>query len=318
MAIRLTYTIMTTSNLVHQIDMNLRHLETYHHFCRFNSMSQTAEYLHVSQPAVSQQLKTFEEECGVKLFYREANRYKLTEVGESLFLLSKIVFSRVEQMEIVIEQARKPTAQRLRIGTTKDYARTLMPDLLAQYQTQFPNIHVNLSEGNSADLMARLRNRREDLVVVARTSYDSTMKAIPFATAEFVLVARPDHPLAKREPISVTDLSGESLIIREQGSGSRDAILKKLNQHKVNPSVVVESESLSFILAYIERRMGVSFILSREIEDELSSGILTKINLLEGNIRFYADIVTLRGEPVTAPMKHFLQIARNWQAQSLP
>lgn len=305
---------MTQLERLDQHEMNLRHLEIYHHFCRFSSVTQTADYLHVSQPAVSQQLKIFEDECGVKLFYRHSNRFQLTEVGESLFLLSKIVFSRVEQMETVLEQARKPAIERLRIGTTKDYARNLIPDLLAQYQTRFPNIHVRLSEGNSTDLMTRLRNRKEDLVVVARTAYDSSMKAIPFATAEFVLVARPDHPLAQQEPVSIIALSGMPLIIREQGSGSREAILKKLDQHNVAPSLVAESESLSFILAYIERRMGVSFMLSREIQHELSLGTLKKINLIEGNILFHADIVALRGEPVTAPMKYFLQIARKWQS----
>jgi LysR family transcriptional regulator, putative pyruvate carboxylase regulator len=293
--------------------MNLKHLETFHHFCRFNSMTQAADHLNVSQPAVSQQLKNFEEECGVKLFYRESDRYKLTDVGESMFLLSKVIFSRVDQIEALIEKARKPSSERLRIGTTKDYACTIMPDLLANFHKHYPAVHVRLSEGNSSDLLNRLRGRKEDLVVVARTPYDHSLQAIPFTTVEFVLVARPDHPLAHGNLVSIKSLSGASLIIREQGSGSRDAIFKKLQQYGVKPSVVVESESRSFILGYIERRMGVSFILSRDIETELSSGVLKRINLLEGNIKFQADIVTLRQEPVTALMGKFLRISRRWK-----
>ncbi len=290
--------------------MNLKHLETFHFFCRFASMTKAAESLNISQPAVSQQLRSFEEECGVKLYYREANQYKLTDVGEELFLLTKRIFCRVDQIDGVLEKARKTSAQRLRVGSTKGYARTLMPDLMAQFQHKFPRIHVRLSEGNSAELITRLRNRREDLVVVARTGYDSSLRAVPFSKAEFLLVARPDHPLALGGPISMKALTGESLIIREEGSGSRDAILKKLGQNGVTPSVVVESESLSFILAYIERRMGISFILSHEIEKELSSGILRSIALAEGNITFHADIVTLRDEPLSAAMRYFMKIAR--------
>ena len=74
--------------------------------------------------------------------------------------------------------------------------------------------------------------------------------------------------------------------------------------------MVLESESLSFILGYIERRMGVSFILSHEIEMELSSGILKPIALEEGNITFHADIVTLRDEPLSPPLRYFMKIAR--------
>ena len=290
--------------------MNLKHLETFHFFCRFASMTKAAECLNISQPAVSQQLRNFEAECGVKLFYREANQYKLTEVGEALFLLTKRIFCRVDQIDGLLQKARKTNAQRLRVGSTKGYARTLMPDLMAQFQKKFPQILVRLSEGNSAELITRLRNRREDLVVVARTGYDSSLRAIPFAKAEFLLVARPDHPLATGGPVSMTSLTDESLIIREEGSGSRDAILKKLGQYGVKPSVVVESESLSFILAYIERRMGISFILSHEIEQEVSSGILKPIALAEGNITFHADIVTLRDEPLSTHMRYFLKIAR--------
>lgn len=290
--------------------MNLKHLETFYYFCRSLSMSRTADQLSISQPAVSQQLRNFEAECGVKLFYREANQFKLTAMGETIALLAQRIFSRVAQIDELLEKARKATEERLRIGTTKAYAHTEMPDLIAQFQQQFPRVHVRLSEGNSTDLIKRLRTRKEDLVVVARTEYDATLRAVPFARPEFVLVARPDHPLAKRGTISLAALNGESLIIREHGSGSRHAILRKLQQHGVTPSVVVESESLSFILGYIERNMGVSFILSHEIEKELAEGMLKQINLEEGNIVFKADILTRRDEPMSAPMRYFLKIAR--------
>ncbi|MGZ3649466.1 MAG: LysR family transcriptional regulator, partial [Syntrophales bacterium] len=171
--------------------MNLKQLETLHHFCRFKNISRTAEYLHVTQPAVSQQLSAFESQVGVKLFCREANEYRLTVTGEALFLLCKHIFLRLGQIEDVLEEARKVGAERLRIGTTKAYARTVMPDLIAKFQEKYPCIQVHLSEGNSADLLNRLRNRREDLVVVARTKYNPGFKAIPFAKADFTLVARP-------------------------------------------------------------------------------------------------------------------------------
>jgi DNA-binding transcriptional LysR family regulator len=289
--------------------INLKHLETFYHFCRFHSMTRAAEYMNVSQPAISQQINLFQEECGVKLVYREGSQYKLTDAGESVFLLSKVIFARLDQIESVLDEARKPKSGVLRIGTTKDYAVTLMPELVAKFQDQFPQIQVKLNEGNSLDLMARLRSRKKDLVVVARTNYDACFKAFPFAIVELVLVARPDHPLCQREKVSIKDLSGELLIIREQGSGSRDAILKKLGEHGVKPSAIIESGSLSFILAYVERRMGVSFVMANEVPNELSKGILKKIDLVEGDIRFPADIVVLREKPMMSHVRQFLKIA---------
>ncbi len=298
--------------------MNLNHLETFHHFCRFMNMSRTAEYLNVTQPAVSQQLRAFQAECGVQLFYRQAQGYRLTETGEDLFLLSKRIFMRIEQMEELLTKKRAATSETLRIGITKAYARIIMPDIIAKFQQKYPRMHVRLSEGNSADLLNRLRNRKEDLVVVARSEYGSSLKAVPFAMARVVLVARPDHPLALQGTVSIKCLNGESMIIREHGSGSRNAILQTLRRYEVTPSVLVESESLSFILGYLERRVGVSFILSHEIDRELSQGGLKQINLLEGSIAFHADIVTLRNEPVSLPQAYFLEILKKHGEKFLP
>jgi DNA-binding transcriptional LysR family regulator len=298
--------------------MNLKHLETFHYFCKFMSMSRAADHLNVTQPAVSQQIRSFQTECGIQLFYREAHVYKLTETGEALFLLSKSIFSRVEQAEELLAKARQTTSEILRIGITKAYARLVMPDLIGRFQEKYPRIHVHLSEGNSADLINRVRTRKEDLVVVARSEYGSDLKAIPFARAEFVLVARPDHPLVSTHPVSIKSLDGEAMILREQGSGSRNAILQLLRRFEVTPSLLVESESLSFILAYIERKMGVSFILSHEIEDELSRGVLKPIHLVEGNIGFHADIVIRRNEPLSVTMGYFLEILKKYAERNLP
>jgi DNA-binding transcriptional LysR family regulator len=293
--------------------MNLRQLEVFHHFCQSGSMSRAASHMKISQPAVSQRLHSFEEDCGVKLFYRDGTTYKLTAAGEDIFLLTKRIFCRVAQIESILEKAQQGQAERLRIGVTKGYARTFMPDALAQFQNKFPGVQVILCEGNSADLLTRLRLRKEDLVIVASSTYDSSMRAIPFSRAEFILVARPDHRLAQANQASIKDLSGEALIIRERGSGSREVILKRLRQSGVNPSVVAESESLSFILGYIERRMGISFVLAQEVERELCEGVLKQIVLEEGTITFQADIVTLQGESWSIPLRHFIRIARNFR-----
>ncbi len=289
--------------------INLKHLETFYHFCLFHSMTRAAEIMNVSQSAISQQILRFQEECAVKLFYREGNQYKLTDVGESIFLLSKVIFARLGQIESLLDESRQPSSGVLRIGTTKDYAVTLMPELVSKFQDQFPEILVKLNEGNSFDLLARLRNRKEDLVVVARTNYEACFKSFPFAIVELALVARPDHPFSQRGRVSIRNLSEALLIIREKGSGSRDAILKKLAEHDVKPSAIIESGSLSFMLAYVERRMGISFVMANEVAEELAKGALKKIDLVEGNIQFPADIVVLREKPMMAPVRKFLRIA---------
>ncbi len=89
--------------------MNLNHLKTFHHFCRFMNVSRTEEYLNITQSAVSQQLKLFREECGSPLFYRTANTFRLTETGETIFFISKVVFNQIDQMKKVLEKNKPGT-----------------------------------------------------------------------------------------------------------------------------------------------------------------------------------------------------------------
>jgi len=298
--------------------MNLNHLETFHYFCRFMNMSRAADHLHVTQPAVSQQLRAFQAECGVQLFYREAKEYKLTATGEELFLLSKRIFLRIEQMEQLLARKREADAGTLRAGIAKAYAQIIMPEIMEKFQRKYPKTHVLLSEANSEELLARLRRGKEDLVVVARSEYDSSLQAVSFARAELVLVARPDHPLAQQGTISIKRLSGESMITRESGSGSRVAVIQTLERYGVTPSVIIEADSLGFILGYLERRMAVAFILSHEIVKELAQGSLKQIDLEEGNIVFGADIVRRRNQPVSLPLANFFDVLKKHGEENLP
>lgn len=296
--------------------MNLKHLETFHHFCRFMTVSRTADHLNVTQPAVSQQLRNFESECGVKLFYRDHEGYHLTPTGEAIFLVTKRIFSRVSQIEQLLAEAAEVASERLRIGATKTYAVTVMPELIARFQERFPAIQVRVSEGNSTDLIRRVINREEDLVVVARADYGPALQSVPFARCEFILVARPDHPLAQAEIVSIDALKNAAVILREQGSGSRKAVLEKLARFGVRPSLMIESESLSFILAYVERRLGLAFVLAHEVEHKLLDGSLKRIDLMEGNISLESDIVWLRDEPTPLPITRFIEIADQIQPRN--
>jgi DNA-binding transcriptional LysR family regulator len=296
--------------------MNLKHLETFHHFCRYLTVSRTAEHLNVTQPAVSQQLRNFEAECGTKLFHRDHDGYHLTPTGEAVFLLTKRIFSRVSQIERLLADSAEASAERLRIGATKTYARTVMPELIARFQERFPTVQVRVSEGNSTDLIRRVINREEDLAVVARAEYGHALQSIPFARCEFILVARPDHPLAQAKSVSIDALKEAAVILRERGSGSRKAVLEKLARFGVRPSLMLESESLSFILAYVERRLGLAFVLTHEVEHKLLDGSLKRIDLIEGNISLESDIVWLRDEPTPLPITRFIEIVAQTQIRN--
>jgi DNA-binding transcriptional LysR family regulator len=133
---------------------------------------------------------------------------------------------------------------------------------------------------------------------------------------EFVLVAPPQHRFSQRENISFRELNGEPVVLREKGSGSRAAILRRFDKYGIKPSVIIEAGSLDFIVRYVKQGKGISFMFEPDIKEELEKGILKVIPIEEGNILFFADIVYHCEQPLSPPAQALLKIVEESRTQS--
>jgi DNA-binding transcriptional LysR family regulator len=183
-----------------------------------------------------------------------------------------------------------------------------MPPLLSEFQRRFPHIKVILDEGSSEDMARSVLETKNELALISQLNLDREIKSIFFATVEFVLVASPEHRFSQRKSISLRELNGEPVILRERGSGSRAAILRKFQEYGIWPSVITEASSLDFIVGYVKQNKGVSFMFEPDIKEELENGTLKIIPVEEGNIIFFTDIVCLREKPLSPSAQAFLNM----------
>jgi DNA-binding transcriptional LysR family regulator len=148
-----------------------------------------------------------------------------------------------------------------------------------------------------------------DLGIIGRLPNPGKLKIIPYKQEEFCLVTAPGHRYAERGKVSYRDLKNEPIIIREEGSGSRDAILSLLRSKGLEPSVLVEAGSVEFIKEYIIKGRGISFLYKPEIELETKAGLLKPLPMKEGPIYVQTDIVLLRDVEPSPPARVFLRLA---------
>jgi len=288
--------------------LNLKQLEAFYLVVKKKSFTRAAEELNVTQPAVTIQVKSLEKSLNLRLIQQVGKKIQLTESGEFLYQYAEKIFDLVSDANEKMRDFKKLMRGTLRIGTTKNYARYIMPSLLSEFQRRFPGIKVILDEGNSEDMAKSVLERKNELALISQLNLDRKIKSLFFSTVEFVLVVSPEHRFSQRKSISLRELNGEPVILREKGSGSRAAILRKFQEYGIWPSVIIEASSLDFIVGYVKQNKGVSFMFEPDIKEELERGTLKVIFIEEGNIIFFTDIIYHSEKTLSPPGQAFLSV----------
>ncbi len=240
---------------------------------------------------------------------------QLTEAGELLYQYAEKIFSLVSDAHENMRDFKKLMRGTLQIGTTKHYARYIMPYLLSEFQRKHPRIKVILDEGNSEEIGRSVLEMKNELGLISEINLDRRIKSTFFSTVEFVLVASSKHRFSQRKSISLRELNDEPVILREKGSALRAAILRKFHEYGIRPSMIIEASSLDFIMGYVKQNKGVSFMIEPDILEELEKGILNIIPVDEGNIFLFTDIIYNDAKSLSPPAEAFLKMLDELKGQ---
>jgi DNA-binding transcriptional LysR family regulator len=293
------------------MQINLNQLRTFFLVAKEKSITKAANTLHITQPAVTMQIKAFEKNLDLKLLRKSGKELQLTDMGNVLYGYAERIFQIVEELEYALKSYGDLTQGSLTIGTTRSFARHLMPGLLSRFQERFPNVKVYLKVGSSQEIADSVAAFKYDLGIIGRLPHMNKLKVVPYTKEEFCVVISPNHRLAAKSIVSLSQLKDEPIIIRESGSGSRHAILSLLASHNMKPSVLVEAGSVEFIKEYIIKERGISFLYKPEIELEARMGLLNPLDIKEGPIWVQTDIVFARRANLSPPAQAFLRIIKS-------
>ncbi len=278
-------------------DLNLKQLKVFYYVAKNLSFTKAAEELFVTQPAVTMQVDSLERHYGIRFFTRDKKGLILTEAGSILYSYAERIMPLAFEADQIMLNLKTHPQGVLRLGTTKTWARVLMPSYILGFQQRYPDIRIQLDEGSSEEMAASVLYGRNDLAIVGRVSYDPRLEVIAFPgheLDELVLAVHPDHPLASSDALGPTDLEGVPFIMREQGSGVRQVVTRYVEEKGLRPSVLLEAGSVPFIKDLIRQGAGVSVLTRISIEEEVRTGTIRALSFGEGGLWVHVDLVVLR------------------------
>ena len=259
-----------------------RRLQVFYTVARLLSFTKAAEALHMTQPAVTFQVRQLEEYFNTRLFDRTHNRVSLTEAGRAAFNHAERIFETYKEMENAIRDITGDVNGALTLGASTTIAEYMLPALLGDFKKRYPEVNLRLRVSNSEGIISMVENNVIDLGVVEGPVANRNLQVEVCRLDELVVVTPPDHALAKKHSVHIEEVLPYPFICREEGSGTREVIADYLAQQGMGRNalaVSLELGSPEAIKGAVEAGMGVSILSVSTIEKELTLKRLASIPL---------------------------------------
>jgi DNA-binding transcriptional LysR family regulator len=262
------------------VNLTLRQLKIFEAVARHLSFTRASKELHLTQPAVSMQVKQLEEEVGLPLFEQVGKKIFLTEAGEEMQRYAASVMTTLAEASLVFDEMRGLERGRLRIAVAST-ANYFVPQLLASFCQRYPNVRVSLDVTNRKRLLDALSANDTDLVIMGKPPQHMDLVAESFMDNPLVVIAPPGHPLANERNIPLKRLQGETFLVREKGSGTRSAMERFFTEHGVSLSSTMEMSSSEAIKQGVEAGLGFGLLSLHTLEMELALKRLVILDVRE-------------------------------------
>jgi DNA-binding transcriptional LysR family regulator len=295
--------------------INLNQLRVFFEAARSGSFTSAARKLCITQPAVTAQIKTFEDQCNLKLFKKKGRSLYLSDEGSTLYEYTRKIFEYEREVEDVIEEMKKLKRGILRLGTSKAYARYFMPFLISSFHEAFPHIKVHLDEGSSLDIIHSLLELKNEVAVIAKVEEDPNITFLPFKQDQLMLILAPSHSLAKKKSVSVEELVNEPMIMKEIGSGTRKQVNELFSRKGLTPNVLMETSNTEFIKQLVQRGEGISFLVEEAVAAEIREKRLATVPLAGEGLFLDVSIAYLKDQHLSHPARAFVDMLKKMATQ---
>ena len=286
----------------------VRQLKVFETVARHLSFSRAAEELHLTQPAVSTQVKDLERHAGLPLFEQLGRKIHLTAAGRELLQYSRAIIQMFREADEAMAQLKGISGGKLNVSVISagDY---FFPRLLAEFTRRHPGVILNLAVYNREELLRQLADNLTDLAVMVRPPEDMDTVSEAFAPHPYVIVAAPDHPLATRKNIPLETLAHERFVVRERGSDTWNSMQDAFQERLSKLNIAMEIRSTETIKQAVIAGMGISFLSAHAIGLELRAGNLVVLDVRGFPSMQNWNVVHRRNKrlpPVAVAFKSFL------------
>lgn len=288
------------------MNISLRQLQIFEAVVRHMSYTRAAEELHLTQPAVSMQVRQLEEELGLPLFEKLGRGITLTEAGQELVPYSQGINRSLRELQDVMESLKGVSRGRLSVAvaSTVNY---FAPRLLAAFHRAYPGIALSLDVTNREQLVRLLEANAVDVVLMGQPPEGVEVESEAFMDNPLVVVAPPDHPLAGRRDIPLARMAEEVFVLREPGSGTRQAMDRFFSDQGIAIQRGMQMTRNEAIKQSVRAGLGLSVVSVHTIELELATGKLVVLDVAGFPIQRQWFLVYRKGKRLSPSAQAFRQ-----------
>lgn len=293
----------------------LRQLQVFEAIFRLGSFTRAAEELFLTQPTVSMQIKKLSEAIGLPLFEHVGRRVEPTEAGVELYEACRRMFESLSNFEMKVADMKGLKRGRLRLAviTTAKY---MAPEMLGDFSKLYPGVELALKVTNRDSIIDRMHNNIDDLYIMGQVPEgELEVQSYSFAANPLVVLAPSDHPLVGKKNISLAEIAEEPLIVREPGSGMRDATFKAFEAKGLSPHVRMELGSNEAIKHAIVGGLGLSVMSLHTILLEGIDGPVAILDVEGFPIMRHWYMVYPKGKELSLVARTFLDFAIEYESK---
>ena len=288
--------------------MDFDQLETFLEVARHASFSRAAEKRFRTQPAISSQIRALEDEVGAKLFDRSGGKVALTAAGkvflryaEESLQARRVVMTTVQEME------RVPRGE-IVVAANEGTCLHILPEVFAQFKKQYSGVAVSVQRSEHNKILESVIDNSVDFGVVSLPVNDTRLTIVLIHRDELVLIAPPNHPLARLGAVPVAEIAKFPLLLPKVGR-TRDAIENMFHERRLRPQVSMELDSSELLKRFVAAQVGLGFIARSNVAEDVRAGVLAALPLADAQFRRDLALVFRKDKALSRAALAFIDIA---------
>ena len=295
------------------LSYSLNSLLVFHMVAKTKSFSKTAKLLFMTQPGVSNHVSQLEVQVGSSLISRDRGTFKLTKEGKLVFRYAEKVETTAMELQNAIQAMKNEAKPLVRVATTPVYSRLMMPFILDSFQKVNPDIMIKLDLGSSDDMLKTVLSMQNDVVIAANQKTSKKLQSLPLIKEDLVLITCNDHPLSKKNSVSLQEIAEYPLVIREEGSSTKKVVREAFESMNIEPSVLIEVRSTEFIKEWVSQGKGISILIRRAVSEDERKYL--RVVPLKEPLSLEVSVLFLKSRKYDRSIQRFVDHIRNLKAE---
>ncbi|HEV7217757.1 MAG TPA: LysR family transcriptional regulator [Terriglobales bacterium] len=288
--------------------MDFDQLETFLEVARLSSFSRAAEKRFRTQPAISSQIRSLEEEVGAKLLDRSGGKVSITQSGKLFQKYAEDTLDARRAVLVAIAETERVPRGEIIVGANEGTCLHILPEVFAEFKKQYPDVAVNIKRADYGKILESIIDNSVDFGVLSLPVSDPRLTVVLIHRDELMVISPPRHPLAKLKAATLAEVANYPLVMPKAGH-TRDGLDNLFHERKLKPRIAMELDSSELLKRFVAADVGVGFIARSNVQEDVRANVLATIVLSDAKIRRDLALVFRKDKALSRAALAFIDIA---------